>query len=61
MTENNAVAPAVQVRYAGLIRDENGRPLFDLPLRDYPPEVRAAFLEQMTPEERKEFADDTGN
>jgi len=58
---NNVTIPTMQVRYVALVRDKDGRPIFDKPLRDYPPEVREAFLAQMTEEERKEFSDDPAN
>lgn len=61
MTDNNADAPAPQAQFAVFIRDKDGRPSFGQAFHLYPPEARAAFLAQMTDEERKEFADDTGN
>lgn len=59
MTGADAKAPAPQVQFAVFIRDRDGRPVFDQPFHLYPPEARAAFLAQMTEEERKEYADAT--
>jgi hypothetical protein len=49
-----AVSRAV-IRGSFLVRDKDGRPRFDKPLSEYPPEVREAFLACMTAAERKEF------
>lgn len=53
MTAATVTRPVIRGSF--LIRDKDGRPRFDKPLSEYPPEVRAAFLSAMTPAEREEF------
>lgn len=50
-TEPTPKEPEVQPLMVGLVRDKNGVPIFDRPLSEYPPKIRAALEALMTEEE----------
>lgn len=49
--------PSPKVTGVFLVRDKNGRPKFDLPMRYYSQAAQDAFRACMTPDEIKEFFD----
>jgi hypothetical protein len=51
----DAVTKAPEIRGSFLVRDKDGRPRFDKPMREYPDWAQEAFRAAMTDDERQEF------
>jgi len=56
-TSNEPTLPELGVQFIGLVRDRDGNPVFDRPLKDYPKEIRDVYWRILTPFERPKYWD----